>query len=84
MLSRVRVVRLQMPNNMPQKAYMEHTVFPYSHLRGRARGCEKKKEDSAKQRQADQREKVREKIVAWLSIPVNPQTIILLTRHIIK
>lgn len=51
MLSRVRVVRLQMPNNIPQKAYMEHTVFPYSHLRGMARGCEKGKEDSAKQRQ---------------------------------
>lgn len=42
------MVRLQMPNNMPQNAYMEHTVFPYSHLRGRARGCEK--EDDAKQR----------------------------------
>lgn len=51
MLSRVRVVRLQMPNNMPQKAYAEHTVFPYSHLRRRARGCEKEKEDGARQRQ---------------------------------
>lgn len=38
MLSRVRVVRLQIPNNMPQNAYMEQTVFPYSHLRRRAEG----------------------------------------------
>lgn len=51
MLRRVRVVRLQMPNNMPQNAYMEHTVFPYSHLCRRARGCENEKEDGAKQRQ---------------------------------
>lgn len=52
MLIRVRVVRLQMPNNIPQNAYMEHTVFPYSHLCGSAWGHEKKKED----RQINERE----------------------------
>lgn len=57
MLSRVRVVRLQRPNNMPQKAYMEQTVFPNSHLCRRVRGCEKEKDGSAKQRQ---RQKINE------------------------
>ncbi len=36
---------------MPQNAYMEQTVFPYSHLRRRKREHEKEEKDSAKQRQ---------------------------------
>lgn len=42
---------------MPQKAYMEQTVFPNSHLCRRVRGCKKEKEGSARQRQ---RQKINE------------------------
>lgn len=76
MPSRVRVVRLQIPNNMPQKAYREHTVFPYNHLCGRAKGgCEKEKEDGAKQRQREKinegRRREREKEKSSTSITVH-------------